>query len=205
MLTLILDTETTGLPNWKRPRKERAQPVIVEIGAVIVDHHWAEVASFSAIVRPDDWVIEPGATEIHGITQEYAQRHGLSLRSVCAMLQQMVHLADAVGSFNWPFDRALLETCYWRATRDLPTKVDFVESLGQRETICVMTESRKLMKPYIGSKTPKLDEVFQHLVGRPRAGRHRALQDAHDAITALRTIRERTPANTDAAPAEAVA
>ena len=53
MITLLFDTETTGLPIWKEPSDSPDQPHIVDIACDLWDTETKErIDTFDAIINP---------------------------------------------------------------------------------------------------------------------------------------------------------
>jgi DNA polymerase-3 subunit epsilon len=76
-MILGLDTETTGLPDFRAPSDADHQPHLVQLAMVLLDDDLTERASVSMIVRPEGWTSGPEALAAHGITEEIATRCGV--------------------------------------------------------------------------------------------------------------------------------
>ena len=79
MAFFALDTETTGLPTSRgKPTTKNLSCYdscrMVSIAIVEFNRFGKEIDSWHAIVYPDNFRV--GATHIHGITQEQAEKEG---------------------------------------------------------------------------------------------------------------------------------
>lgn len=57
-LLLVFDTETTGLPDWKKPSGSDEQPHIVQLAAHLVDDDDRKIIhTIDHVVKPNGWEI----------------------------------------------------------------------------------------------------------------------------------------------------
>ncbi|HYM34925.1 MAG TPA: DNA polymerase III subunit epsilon, partial [Steroidobacteraceae bacterium] len=99
MRQIIVDTETTGLEPEQGHR-------IIEIGCVEVVNRRATGKTFHRYVRPDREV-DPGALEVHGITNEFLQNQP-RFEEIVTELIEFIRDAELV-IHNAPFDVAFLD------------------------------------------------------------------------------------------------
>jgi len=161
MISIIFDTETTGLPRDKN------------MPAVLAKDNWPDlvslswrtykngilVKSHSYLVQPDGWTIPEEATKIHGISQEKAAT-GFPLKEVLYIFCKDLHKATNTIAHNLAFDKqVILNALRWR--------------LGERRVkwspladICtgiLSTNELKLMfagRTYGSYKMPSLRELY---------------------------------------------
>jgi len=99
MRQIIVDTETTGLEPEQGHR-------IIEIGCVEVMNRRPTGKTFHRYVRPDREV-DPGALQVHGITNEFLLTHP-RFEEIAAELLEFMGDAELI-IHNAPFDVAFLD------------------------------------------------------------------------------------------------
>lgn len=164
MTSVILDTETTGLP---KPRVLSAdtQPRIIEIGAVKVNASGQIVDTLSQLINPLEQ-IEEIITKITGITNADLAKAPTFADEV-ERLKAFFADADEIIAHNAPFDESMVG---WE-----------MERLGMKghlwpakaEVICSVQE----FKHYYGYE-PKLTKLYEDVMGRELDQTHRAIDDA---------------------------
>jgi DNA polymerase-3 subunit epsilon len=186
---LFIDTETSGLPDFRAPPDARHQPHIVSLAAWLGEEDETSdalrhVASLNAVIKPDGWSIDPKAEAVHKISEEYARSFGEPLGLVLTRLVQLVTQAFEGSSdslliaHNFQFDHRMLLRDFAYAQRDFIT-------LNLLRPFCTMRAltPRMRLPPRRGApagsfKWPKLDEAYTYLFARPVPGR----EDRHDAM-----------------------
>lgn len=172
---LFIDTETTGLLQWKVPLDHPTQPHVVQFAAILADEHGNAMASAYSLIRPDGWVINPDAQAIHGISTEDCERFGIPIVAGLDVLFHMASCAKIVVAHNMYFDSKVIDLASIRADRNKPWR-------AEHKLFCTMmaaTDVCKLPVRY-GYKWPTLTEAHQHFFGC-------AAEDAHDALGDVRT------------------
>lgn len=187
ILGLFYDTETTGFPLFSEPSDDPRQPHIVQLGAVLVDMDSREIIDdLDVIIRPDGWEIPSEASNVHGITTEYALEHGIPERDAIGMLRDMWLVSPTLTriGFNEPFDARILRIGHFRHF-DEPSadgwKAGIAHDVMKVVTpICKLPPTAKMIAARRGNqfKQPKLTEAHEHFFGEPLAGAHSALIDA---------------------------
>src|SRR4026209_964662 len=97
------DTETTGIHN----------PIYhVEVGAVLIlvdaEFNARELASFSLIVRPEDYRVPVEATNIHGISHDIAEQAGVPPIVALATLTNLWSRAEIRVEHNAEYDNKVI-------------------------------------------------------------------------------------------------
>lgn len=190
MAYLFIDTETSGLPDFKLPLDHPAQPHIVSIAAWLGE--WdaitatiTHVASLNSIVQPDGWHIDPRAQAVHGISEERALAFGEPLDVVLTRFVALAITADdgANGgqliAHNFGFDHRMILRDFAHAGLDST-------SLGFLQPFCTMKALTPRMRlppsspraPRGSFKWPKLDEAYEYVFGCPVPGR----ENGHEAM-----------------------
>ena len=103
MNVLVFDTETTGLPLWKEPSDDPAQPYIFDIAASLFDGSGLEIERFDALVKPG-CPIPYELVLLHGISTEMAMEQGVEIATANAALMGLIADADLIVGRNVSFD-----------------------------------------------------------------------------------------------------
>lgn len=159
--TVIFDTETTGfllpssVPLEKQPRIIELGIVVVEDGKKVDEHNW--------LINPE-CQITAEITKITGITNDDLKDKPI-FRELLGEIEDAFGIADYGFAHNAPFDVGMLKNELARCGR---TGFPF-----PKEMICTVQEYYHLF-----GKRPKLTALYEHIIGRPLAQTHRALDDA---------------------------
>jgi DNA polymerase III subunit alpha len=198
MKAMVLDTETTGL----LPRdltKVEEYPHIVQLSFRVYDTSTQQHVAHSFIVKPPV-PIPPESTAVHGVTDDIANREGLSLRETLLHLALALEGCDELVGHNLAFDARVLE-----CELDREGFVN-VMSANAIQRYCTMTESRAICRiarrnKRTGEKywkNPKLGELYTHLFNANVDGYHDAHVDTAATLRCYLKMRH----NIDHAPQE---
>lgn len=166
-MILFYDTETTGLINFKRRSHDPSQPHLVQLAALLMDNDGREIQSLNFIIEPDGYEIPKEASDIHGITTEYAKEFGVPLGDAVRPFMSLAGKATRMVGHNIAFDKRVLKIARSR----LPY-IKFPEI--EAEDFCTMHKSRK---PVGLGKVPKLMEAYESFFGEKFIGAHGAMDD----------------------------
>lgn len=169
---IYFDVETTGFPRSADTPLSDC-PHVVQIAALLVDEQFGEVASFSAIIKPDGWTIPDEVAEIHGITTEKAMAVGIPIASAMEMFFRLAAISHQAIAHNVVFD---VKFVGYEADR-----LGCRNSLLTMEHACTMRLSRPICQiPEARPgriKNPSLIEDHQHFFNEGFDGAHDALVD----------------------------
>lgn len=162
-MTLVFDTETTGIPRHPRA-KDSVQPRIIEWGGVLVNEHGDVLDELDVLINPGQ-PLPPEITKITGITDDDLDGQP-TFPEVAPQLRNMFERADTLLAHNLPFDRTMMELDLARAgitdwpwpPRNVCTVQEHAEEWGYR---------------------PNLKKLYQWYFNEPLAQSHRALDDVH--------------------------
>jgi len=173
-MKLFFDTETTGKAEFRLPPDDPSQPRIVQLGALLTDDSGMELSSLNLIIKPDGWTVPKEASDIHGITNEVAEKIGVPIRYALRVFRLLWNASDTVVAHNSDFDLLLIEGEFFRHAGGQT-------SWGEpRDTFCTMramTPICKLPGNYGKYKWPKLQEAHVHCFGKEFDGAHDAMAD----------------------------
>lgn len=166
MISLIFDTETTGLTLPSIVEMEK-QPRIIELAvSCIVDSEWQ---------WSNSWLINPGQpltkeiNKITGITDKDLEGRP-SFDEVAEAIKGRFSGADAIWAHNMPFDYTMLSTEFERAG---------IKDFVWPETLCSANEFRHEL-----GYVPSMKVLYEETLGKPLAQTHRA-QDDVDALVEI--------------------
>lgn len=170
---LFIDTETSDLPRRRdAPASDtRSWPRIVQLAWLTCDSQGQPGAPEVHLIKPDGFVIAPGAFQKHGISTEYAAANGVPLAPVLNRFLRVADVSAVVVAHNVEFDSKVVGAELIRA--GLPNALD------RRKLRCTMKESTNYcqLPAAYGFKWPTLDELYTALFGQPLAQAHDAAAD----------------------------
>jgi DNA polymerase III subunit epsilon len=182
-MKFFIDTETTGLPNFRIPTSDATQPNVVEIGIILYDEVEKHInAQFGAIIQPSSWYIDNAskAVETHGITHEKAISFGLPEKSVAHIANQMLKKADTFIAYNESFDFFLLQRLFINAGLDTGYLLSIPRECVMKKCtpICKISLTEKqVLAGFSGYKNPKLSEAYKHFFNEELEMAHSAFAD----------------------------
>ena len=173
MITLVFDTETTGVPIHPKARMEN-QPRIIEWGGVLVDSRGEILEEFGTLTNPkvipinvdkrSNLIDKAKIFKISGIDTD-ALKNYPTFEGVAPRIRSLFEKADQLIAHNLPFDKAMMDLDLKRAAiTDWP---------WPKIMTCTVQEHKEEW-----GRFPKLLELFEHYTGAPLAQTHRALDDA---------------------------
>jgi DNA polymerase III epsilon subunit-like protein len=181
VISLIVDTETTGLPLKGVPASDPRQARVMQLGAVLLDGD-NEVASFYSKLYPDAWpLVHPMAQTAHGISLEQCEDHGVAQRAALDILSEFEAAADVTVAHNWDFDFQLLTIEYELLGHVFAPTSHFC-------TMKAMTDICKLTKSNGSPKWPNLIEAANHVGHQWTVKAHDALADVRAAASVFKWL-----------------
>lgn len=140
---------------------------IVQIAWHIYDESGVLEEKMCFLIKPT-FDIPAKATEIHGITQEMAEREGVPMWKVLELLRQRMPQIGVIVAHNLEFDKKLILSEMARYN-DMELFNEFGSKLG----FCTM-----LKNTIPGQRWPKLIDLYTRLFDKPVDGRlHQADTD----------------------------
>ena len=171
---LFFDTETTGIPkDYKAPCTNTDNwPRLIQLGWLLTDAEGRILSEGNHIVRPDGFEIPKAASDVHGITTEFALENGKPLLDVIFAFGADLNQADCVVGHNLDYDLHIVGAEYVRLGYD--SRIMFA-----RPTLCTMQATIQYcnIPGRFGPKWPKLMELYTKLFGQEFDGAHDAMAD----------------------------
>ena len=171
---LFFDTETTGIPkDYKAPCTNTDNwPRLIQLGWLLTDAEGRILSEGNHIVRPDGFQIPKAASDVHGITTEFALENGKPLLDVIFAFGADLNQAECVIGHNLDYDLHIVGAEYVRLGYD--SRIMFA-----RPTLCTMQATIQYcnIPGRFGPKWPKLMELYTKLFGQEFDGAHDAMAD----------------------------
>lgn len=188
MKSLFYDTETTGLPDWKKPSEDPCQPRIVQLCAELVDDESREVlAAMHCIIKPEGWTVPVEVSAIHGITTEHAEAVGVPIRCAMSMFLTLWGISDHRVAHNESFDMRMVRIELLRqgaSANAIISATEYADTWKSGKAFCTQGNSVGILKlapthkmiaaGRRGPKSPNLAEAYSFFTGKPLEGAHRA-------------------------------
>lgn len=171
---LVIDTETTGLFNFKLPADDPSQPRLAAAAFILANEAGEEIEAVKHYVKPEGWEMPAEAFAINGLSTEFLDANGVPVLTVLDEYQAHIEGGLIVVSFNAQFDCKVMRAEMRRAGRP-----DLFE---ETPNICVMRN----LSPYGKEGLPimrgfvKLREACEWF-GFDQGEAHDALHDARAA------------------------
>lgn len=183
---LVLDTETTGLADYKLPADHPQQPRIASIALLLCAPCGRIVSTHFALIKPDGWTMptEPGsAGAVNGLTTEFLARHGRPIVTSLQVWNRMLDLGPLVIAHNAKFDCKLVRGELRRA--GMPDRFDATETyctMRNATAVVRLPPTDKMLARGMDKmfKPPGLAECLRHFCDQEPSGAHDALHDALD-------------------------
>lgn len=182
----IIDTETTGLFDFKQPADAPGQPRMASFAMLAADEDCNLICATSVLIRPNGWVMTQEAERINGLSQQLLEAHGVPVEEVLTRYAGEIIRGAVVVAHNAQYDTKIMRAEFRRA--GLP---DLYEQTKVSCTMEALTDILQLPKRngHRGYKWPSLAESIERCMGHQHVGAHGALQDAIAALDLLRWLK----------------
>jgi DNA polymerase-3 subunit epsilon len=191
MSTLFIDSETTGIADFRLPLSHSGHPHVCQWGAILDDDERHVVAEMNLMIKPDGWEIPEEAAKIHGITTKRALRFGVNLLGVMKLLNALIARADKVVAHNMAFDGLMAAVEFHRLNLH-----EEIERWRDKCRFCTMEAATPILKlpgRYNSYKWPNLQEAHEHFFGVRFDGAHDAMADVRACKAVYYALPKPTP------------
>jgi DNA polymerase-3 subunit epsilon len=183
---LIVDCETSGLPNFKAPADDPSQPWMASFAAIFVDADLVVEREYHTLIKPEGWAMSPEVTAVNGLTNERLMAEGVPVTEALAVYTGAIDEGRVVVAHNAQFD------C--KIARGVMRRLGMPDRFEQTRNICTMRALTDVCRiPPNGGrggyKFPKLSEACVHF-GFENLGDHSALNDARACLQLFRKMHE---------------
>lgn len=181
---MVLDTETSGLSDFKLAADDPSQPRLATAAIILLDTIDAEPREFGFMVKPDGWEMSADAGAVNGLTTEMLLAGGNPVSQVLDFYESCVRDGYQMAAYNAQFDGKMMRGEYRRAGRD-----DLFEITPNVCLMRAMTDICQIpaANGRRGFKFPKLAEACGY-IGHDASDAHTAMGDARAALAVLRWL-----------------
>lgn len=135
---LLIDTETSGLPDYKRPADAPGQPRMAEFAGILIDADGEVESEYQRYIKPEGWSMTPEATEINGITDEMLHAEGVPVAEVLDFYAQHIQAGRMIIAYGAQFDCKVMRAELRIAGRD--------DLFKHTRNVCLMRQARPFAK-----------------------------------------------------------
>jgi len=183
----IVDTEGSGIFDYKKPADAPGQPRMAALGLILVNEVLEIEAEHGFLIRPDGWTFDDNsdAAKLNGLTHRLLMEEGVDVREALRLYGDAIDHRRIVAGFNVLHDVKQL--------RAELRHVGYPDRFMQTRTICAMQGCRRIVDARTADgkkKAPKLEEAVKYFGIEVPGGTHTALPDAHKALAILRRLRD---------------
>lgn len=174
---LVLDTETTGLPDHRQAADAVGQPRVASVAMIFCDGDLNIQAEYSSLIRPDGWEMPAHVAAINGLRTDYLVAEGCPILIPLLLYGAAIMQGRVVVAHNPWFDTKMMRGELRRAgLRDLYFETRTINTHPWARTLC---------------SNGKLGTAYWQLCDRMIEGAHTALADARACREVLLALRAR--------------
>lgn len=183
----VIDTEGSGLFDFKKPADAPGQPRMAALGLILLNDTFEVESKRGWLIRPEGWTFDNNseAAQKNGLTHERLMDEGVDVREALRPYGDAIDQRRIVVGFNVPHDLKTL--------RAEARYVGFPDRYMQTRYICVMQGCRSLVDARTATgakKAPRLEEACKHFGIDQGTGAHTGLGDAESALQILLKLAE---------------
>lgn len=184
---LFLDTENSGLFDYKLRANAPGQPRLAQIGMLFTNDALEIEAEHEFLIKPEGWVFDNNseAARVNGLTHERLMDEGVPVRDVLPMYDAAIRAGRIVNAHNAPFDTKVMRAELRHAGMDdLFMLTRTIDTMGPCRPVVKALDKRGYVK------APRLEEACAFFQIEQK-GAHTALDDARCVLMIRRMLRER--------------
>lgn len=178
MSFLIIDTETTGLPDMYAPADAPGQPRAASVAMIFADDDLNVEYEWCRKIKPDGWQMPEEVARINGLTTEDLIKNGVPIWFPLTLYAAGIDFGRVVVAHNIGFDTKIMRGELRRALMD--------DRFHRTRSICTMLEARRAFRK------GGLAYAYWAMFSEELSGHHGALADARACLRLLKGFRETT-------------
>lgn len=194
MVFLIIDTETTGLPDTSglpfgkyhhyTKLEKYSTSRIVQISYTLCNSQFDEISSHDFIIKRDNFSIDNH--QFHGITNQISDTEGVEFKYSAEDLFQKLKSTEYIFAHNAAFDINIIksELCRYGLNEVLGL-------LNMKKIVCTMYLTKPIVKAIGRSglqKNPSLAELFRYCHGSDMDNAHNSRYDVLNLLYCLKFL-----------------
>lgn len=183
-MALIIDVETTGLPN-KHGLPYKCIPDykdiirynsarIVQFSAMLCNDKYEPIELYDTIIKLDHIHIQN--SEFHGITDKISQTDGIPFEAVAEKIRELLLQSSCIIAHNIDFDIPVIKSELHRYGMQ-----DIINIIDNKTQICTMKSTKDIVNIKsnygYGNKYPSLAELHMHIFHEPIQNAHNSKYD----------------------------
>ena len=183
---LFFDTETSDFIKKSVPANDPTQAWTVQIGAILASQQ-EDIAQMNCLIKSNGRAMNYHAQQVHGISPEYADEHGIEELEAAEQFGLLLRQADLIVCHNYSFDWNYV---YQMMERNLEDLSDLARSAFYLDLPSFCTMRDKKIVSFCGLKNkankpkwPKLTELYEILF-------EKQFDNAHDAFADITATKE---------------
>lgn len=202
-LKLILDVETTGLPNrylatgLKLPFGQSPDPKdlkkydsarVIQFTMLLCDEKFNALEEKDFIIKKTP-EINIKNSHIHGITNEISLSSGIPFPDVANEFFALLVRADTIIAHNADFDINVIKSELYRYSLD-----DIYKEMELKRIVCTMKETTNMLNiirnGFYSPKAPSLKELYEFVMNEPIQNQHNSLYDVRNLHKIVKTLHD---------------
>src|SRR5689334_16678932 len=141
---IVIDVENTGKFDFKRSADAEGQPRMAQLAMILIDDEGLVEGERNFYIRPDGWTMDPEATAINGLTDDFLHTHGVPVAVALEAYSAMVRAGRFVVAFNAQFDV--------KQVRGELRRAGMPDLFEETRNICVMRKANGIILKEGGKK-----------------------------------------------------
>lgn len=168
MRVLVIDTETTGLPDYKNPKIKTPKwyeyyPDIVQVSWLLYDMDKDSIVNSGDYYIKIDGSVPPETTKIHGITDEILQEKGIPFHQFQGIFNIILSQTHTIVAHNLDFDKNMLVSNYLKHNLKNPFDAyNIQEFCTMKNGVDVCNLQREIERGGKKGKYPRLFQLHEH-------------------------------------------
>ena len=196
VVSLIFDTETTGLPlcprygvfpeYWVTSSYNTSR--IVQVSYILVDDNYEILEESDTIIKRDNFKINNHS--FHGITEEISDSSGIIFVNWAKNFYKSLACCNRLMAHNIDFDINVLRSELYRYNLDY-----ILEMLDTKMFFCTMKNTKLLVKAKFKSgnqndiKDPNLKELYFFATGEQMENHHNSFYDTKNLYNIIKILK----------------
>ena len=141
---LVIDTEGSGLFDYKRSADAEGQPRLAQLAMIRIDADGEVQGEANYYIKPDGWSMSPDATAINGLTDDFLNENGWPIVAVLGLYSAEIKSGRFVVAFNAQHD------C--KAIRAELRRAGLPDLFEETANVCVMRKANGVILRSNGKK-----------------------------------------------------
>lgn len=178
MIYQFLDTETTGIPDFKKPSGDECQPRVISVATITTDHNGNVLSERKALIKPDGWQLSEYNIEKQKLNIEVFHDTGLPIKEVYDAIMAEAETVDYFVAHQKGFDQKMMKIEALRCGHEEMFVNPWICTMHLAKDHCKIPGTDKMRNAgFTGFKPPTLQEAYNHFFGKDFEGAHEAGSD----------------------------